>query len=140
MRDLLVARRERAAAAWALRDEVVLIGAGSMIPIPGGADATYPFLAHPEYLWLSGHEVVDAVLAFDPREGWTDFVPPVTQAERVWEGRTDAPGTPLHELGGWLAARRGRAVVTLGCPIPGLPGDAVRGAHLREQLLHARRP
>ncbi len=140
MKDLLVARRERAAAAWALRDEVVMIGAGSMISVPGGADQTYPFLAHAEYLWLAGHEVVDAVLAFDPREGWTDFVPPVTQAERVWEGRTEAPGTPLHELGGWLAARRGRPVVTLGAAIAGLQGDAVRAAQLREQLLHARRP
>ena len=136
----LVARRDRAAAAWALRDEVVLIGAGSMLPVPGGADQTYPFLAHPEYLWLAGHEVVDAVLAFDPRDGWTDFVPPVTQAERVWEGRLDAPGTPLHELGGWLASRRGRPVLTLGSPIPGLLGDGVRTAQLREQLLHARRP
>src|SRR6185503_450206 len=140
MTDLLVARRERAAAAWALRDEVVLIGAGSLIPVPGGADLTYPFMAHGEYLWLAGHEVVDAVMAFDPRDGWTDFVPPVTQAERVWEGRTEAPGTPLHELGGWLAARRGRPVVALGSPIAGLGGDAVRAAQLREQLLHARRP
>ena len=140
MTDLLVARRERAAAAWALRDEVVLIGAGSLIPVPGGADLTYPFMAHGEYLWLAGHEVVDAVMAFDPRDGWTDFVPPVTQAERVWEGRTEAPGTPLHELGGWLAARRGRPVVVLGSPIAGLGGDAVRAAQLREQLLHARRP
>jgi len=140
MTDLLVARRQRAAAAWALRDEVVLIGAGSLISVPGGADQTYPFMAHAEYLWLAGHEVVDAVLAFDPRDGWTDFVPPVTQAERVWEGRTEASGAPLHELGGWLAARRGRPVVTLGTSIPGLAGDAVRAAQLREQLMHARRP
>jgi Xaa-Pro aminopeptidase len=83
---------------------------------------------------------VDAVLAYDPRDGWTDFVPPVTQAERVWEGRVDSPGTPLHELSGWLAARRGRPVLALGAPIPGLAGDGVRAAHLREQLLHARRP
>ena len=55
MTDLLAARRERAAAAWALRVEVVLIGAGSMIPVPGGADLTYPFMAHGEYLWLAGH-------------------------------------------------------------------------------------
>jgi len=140
MNDPLPRRRERAAAAWALRDEVVLIGAGSPLPIPGGADQTYPFLAHPDYLWLAGHEIADAVLAFDPREGWTDFVPPVTQAERIWEGRTDAPGTPLPELAGWLAARRGRAVLALGSPIPGLAGDPLGSAVLREQLLHARRP
>ena len=140
MDDFLLKRRERAAAAWALRDEIVLIGSGPVISIPGGADQTYPYMAHGEYVWLAGHESPDCVLAFDPRAGWTDFVPPVTQAERVWEGRTDAPGTPLHELAGWLAARRGRAVMVLGCAIPGVSGDDVRAATLREQLLHARRP
>src|SRR5262252_7589308 len=140
LETLLKTRRERAAAAWALRDEVLLVGAGSAIGIPGGADQTFPFFAHAEYLWLAGHEVAGAVLAFDPRTGWTDFVPPVTQAERVWEGRQDTPGTPLPELAGWLAARRGRPVVCLGVPIAGLEGDAARAAVLREQLLHARRP
>src|SRR5262249_20069146 len=136
----LKARRDRAAAAWALRDEVVLVGAGSLIGVPGGADLTYPFMAHTEYVWLAGHEIADAVLAFDPRDGWTDFVPPVTQAERVWEGREDAPGTPLPELAGWLAARRGRPVIGLGGAPPGLAIDPVGAATLREQLLHARRP
>ena len=51
--DALVEKRqERAAAAWALRDEVVLVGAGSAIGVPGGADLTYPFMAHTEYVWL----------------------------------------------------------------------------------------
>src|SRR5262245_15841079 len=140
MESLLKVRRDRAAALWALRDEVVLVGAGSPIGVPGGADLTYPFMAHTEYVWLAGHEIPDAVLAFDPRAGWTDFVPPVTQAERVWEGRQDAPGTPLPELSGWLAARRGRPVVALGVPLAGLSGDGARAAELREQLLHARRP
>ncbi|HXS82181.1 MAG TPA: aminopeptidase P family protein [Methylomirabilota bacterium] len=140
LETLLEKRRERAASAWALRDEVLLVGAGSAIGVPGGADLTFPFMAHTEYVWLAGHEVAGAVLAFDPRSGWTDFVPPVTQAERVWEGRQDTPGTPLPELAGWLAARRGRPVVSLGVPIAGLEGDAARAATLREQLLHARRP
>jgi len=140
MDTLLEARRARAAAAWALRDEIVLVGAGAPVHIPGGADQTYPFMAHAEYVWLAGHEAPDSVLAFDPRDGWTDFVPPVTQAERVWEGRTDAPGTPLPELVGWLAARRGRPVVVLGCDVQGLSGDGARAAELRERLLHARRP
>ena len=138
--SLLESRRERTAAAWALRDELVLVGAGPVIPVPGGADQTYPFMAHAEYLWLAGHETADGVLAFDPRAGWTDFVPPVTQAERVWEGRADAPGTPLPELAGWLAARRGRPVIALGVPPVGISSDGVRAAELREQLMHARRP
>ncbi len=140
METLLQSRRDRAAAAWALRDEIVLIGSGPVIAVPGGADQTYPYLAHAEYFWLAGHESADAVLAFDPRAGWTDFVPPVTQAERVWEGRNEARGIPLPELAGWLAARRGRTVVNLGCTVPGLEGDGARAAALREQLMHARRP
>jgi Xaa-Pro aminopeptidase len=140
MDEFLLQRRQRAASAWALRDEIVLIGSGPLIHVPGGADQTYPYMAHGEYVWLAGHESPDSVLAFDPRQGWTDFVPPVTQAERVWEGRTEAGGTPVHELAGWLAARRGRPVVVLGCEVPGLTGDEVRAAALREQLLHARRP
>lgn len=141
MDDILLQRRERAAAAWALRDEIVLIGSGPVISVPGGADQTYPFMAHAEYFWLAGHETPDSVLVFDPRAGWTDFVPPVTQAERVWEGRSESRGTPLHELGGWLAARRGRTVCTLGCDVPGVRGaDTARSADLREKLLHARRP
>ena len=139
MIDILLQRRQRAAAAWALRDEIVLIGSGPVIHIPGGADQTYPYLAHSEYFWLAGHESPDSVLAFDPQLGWTDFVPSVTQAERVWEGRTQAAGTPATELAGWLAARRGRQVLMLGCGVPGLSGDEVRAGVLREQLLHARR-
>lgn len=140
MTDFLQSRRERAAAAWALRDEIVLVGSGPMLSIPGGADATYPYMAHAEYVWLAGHETPDSVLAFDPREGWVDFVPPVTQAERVWEGRNESRGTPLHELAGWLAARRGRPVAGLGSAIPGLTADPALSGALRERLLHARRP
>ena len=140
MENFLLQRRARAAAAWALRDELVLIGSGPVIFVPGGADQTYPYMAHAEYLWLAGHESPGSVLAFDPREGWTDFVPPVTQAERVWEGRSESRGTPVHELAGWLAARRGRPVVMLGCALPGIVADAVSAAELRDQLLHARRP
>jgi Xaa-Pro aminopeptidase len=136
----LDARRRRAAAAWDLKDEVVLVGAGEPVPIPGGADQVYPFLSHAEYFWLADRETAGGVLAFDPQDGWTDFVPPVTEAERVWEGRTDAPGAPIGELAGWLAARRGRAVVPLGTPLAGLAGDHARVAALREALTHARRP
>lgn len=140
MPDPIAVRRTRTAAAWALTDELVLIAAGEPIPVPGGADQTYPFLAHPEYLWLTGHAHVGAVLAFDPRDGWVDFVPPVTEAERVWEGHTERGGTPIGELPGWLAARRGRPIVVLGSGLAGVRGDALRAEALRSALLHARRP
>ena len=143
----LGARRARVAGAWGLKDEIVLVGAGRPIPIPGGADQTYPFLAHADYYYLTDREVVGGVVAFDPAEGWAEFVPPVTRAERVWEGRTDVPGRPIAELGAWLGARRGRAVVALGAAIPELAGAApkamageARTAEVAAALLHARRP
>src|SRR5438876_10684464 len=114
MIDHLARRRERVAAAWALTDEIVLVGAGEPIPVPGGADQTYPFISHSEYFWLADVECPGGVVAFDPSSGWVDFVPEVTEPERVWEGKRDASGTPLSELAGWLGARRGRERVMLG--------------------------
>lgn len=133
----LARRRERVAAAWGLTDEIALIGAGDPVPIPGGADQTYPFLAHAEYFYLAEHESPGSVLAFDPREGWIDFVPQTTLAERIWEGRGDAPGTPRESLPAWLEARRGRTLVKLGAHFA---SDDMRALQLRELLLHARRP
>ncbi len=140
MTRFLEARRARTAAAWALHEEIVLIAAGEPVGIPGGADQTYPFLAHAEYFWLTDHEAVGAVLAFDPKSGWTDFVPATTEDERVWEGRGDAPGTPSDQLAGWLDARTGRPVVRLGVAAPGSPVERARATELREGLMHARRP
>jgi len=139
MDSYLEQRRARVASAWALTDEVILIGAGEPVSIPGGADQTYPFLAHSEYVWIADREVAGAVTAYDPKEGWTDFVPVVTEDERVWEGREQTPGVPLSELPAWLAARRGRPVIHLGSPLPGAPGGA-RVEELRTAMLHARRP
>ena len=55
------------------------------------------------------------MLAFDPGDGWTDFVPEVTEHDRIWEGRAEneAGTVPLGDFAGWLAARRGRGVVFL---------------------------
>ncbi len=140
MQTDLARRRERVAAAWALTDDIVLIGSGEPTPIPGGADQTYPFSAHSEYFYLAEHEAPGAVLAFDPLEGWTDFVPETTVAERVWEGRADASGTPLSRLPVWIAARHGRRIVNLGSRLPAVTSDEARALQLRELLHHARRP
>lgn len=139
MANYLEQRRARLAAAWALSDEVVLIGAGEPVSIPGGADQTYPFLAHAEFVWIADRETAGAVTAYDPKEGWIDFVPVVTEAERVWEGREQAPGVPLSELPAWLAARRGRPVLNLGSPLPGAIVGA-REEELRTTMMHVRRP
>lgn len=139
----LAARRARVAAALPLTNEILLVGAGEPIPLPEGTDQTYPFRAHAEYFFLAGLECPRGVVAYDPRggpaEGWVSFVPEVTEAERVWEGRAQPPGTSLAALDTWLAARAGRPLVELGAPIPGLQSDAGRSAAIRPHFHHARR-
>ena len=140
MPSYLDSRRERIARAWDLTDGIVLVGAGHPVSIPGGQDQTYPFLSHSAYIYLADRECEGGVVAFDPKEGWTDFVPDVTEDERVWEGRTDVEGTPLSKLDGWLEARRGRPVAMLGAPVAGVTPDAELTADVRERLLQAQRP
>lgn len=115
-------RRRAVAERWDLSEAVVLVGAGERVPIPGRADRTYPFRAHSEYFYLTDRERPGGVLAFDPHDGWVDFVVPVTREERLWEGApSDAEvGVPVSGLGSWLAAREGRPVLCLGVPAPGV--------------------
>jgi Xaa-Pro aminopeptidase len=135
-------RRRRAAAdQWRLADEVVLIAAGDRIPVPGRGDRTYPYRAHSEYLYLTDRERPGGVLAFDPHEGWVDFVEPVTRDERLWEGAAaDEPeGVPVAELAAWLDQRRGRPVACLGAELPEVVSAAQLEADLRYGLNHVRR-
>jgi Xaa-Pro aminopeptidase len=134
-------RRRAAAERWQLEDQVVVIGAGDKIPVPGRADRTYPFRAHSEYLYLTDRERPRGVLAFDPHEGWVDFVVPVTRDERLWEGAAaDEPkGVPVAELRAWLEQRRGRPVACLGAPLSGVASAAQLEADLRHDLNHVRR-
>lgn len=132
-------RRRRAAQAFQLTDEIVVIAAGEPVGIPGGADQTYPFRPHTEYFWLADRVRPGCILAFDPREGWVDFVPEVTQAERVWEGGGESEGEPASTFPAWLEARRGRPLAVLGCPIPGVADDPQLRERLRGALLAARR-
>ena len=136
-------RRSALADAWNLADEVVLIGAGSRVSMPGRYDRTYPFRAHLEYLYLTDRQRPGGVLAFDPKEGWVDFVTPVTREERLWEGAAegDPSGTtPIDELTGWLSARNGRPVARLGAPFEQAPAnDDALGEQLRRGLNHVRR-
>jgi Xaa-Pro aminopeptidase len=132
----LARRRDAAAAEWGLNDQVVLVGAGDPIGIPGRGDPTYPFHAHSEYLYLTDRERPGGVLAFDPGEGWVDFVVPVTAQELLWSGlegsREGVPegARPLDELDAWVA---GRAVRRLGATDN--PDD-----ELRNELIRVRRP
>lgn len=138
--SLLDARRARVAAAWSLNpDEIVLIHAGGLIGRPGGQDQCFPFRVHPHFRWLTGVAERDAVLAFDPQEGWSEFYPALTPMDAVWEGRLPlGRGRALDALAGWLEARAGRPVRSLGagCDAP----DDARVAHLEQKTLEARRP
>lgn len=147
MIECLASRRARLASALPLGDAVLLVGSGQPVPLPEGTDQTYPFLAHAEYYYLTAQECPGGVVAFDPRDatdsatgGWVSFVPAVTEGERVWEGRTQAPGTLLAELGPWLQARRARPIVALGAPIEGIRSEPALNASIREHFRHARRP
>ena len=134
-------RRCAAVEAWSLRDGIVLVGAGTPIPMPGRADRTYPFRAHSEYLYLTDRERPGGVLAFDPLEGWVDFVAPVTRDERLWEGAPpgEPAGVPVEGLEAWLEARKGRPTACLGAPVNGIASDAALEASARAALNHLRR-
>jgi Xaa-Pro aminopeptidase len=133
-------RRRLAATAWNLSDELVLIGAGKPIGIPGGMDQCFPYKPHPEYRWLAERRREGGVLAYDPKEGWTLFEPPVTELELVWGGGPPATGKPIEELAGWIEARPGRKIAVLGCAIDGAAADPDFSSELRLALTHARRP
>ena len=138
-------RRARIAPQLGLTDEILLVGAGHQLSKPEISDAMLPFIAHQEYYYLTGlGDAMGAVVAYDPmagpRAGWVSFVPEVTEAERVWEGREQSPGEPLSKLAGWLAARKGRRVVMFGAPVAGVAFDETRTAEVRERYKHARRP
>jgi Xaa-Pro aminopeptidase len=139
----LPARRERLGAALAPSDALLLIGAGEPVPLPEGTDQTYPYRAHAEYVFAAGFECPGGVVAYDPREGaagWRSFVPPVTEAERVWCGARPREGEDLAGLSAWLAARHGRSIAVLGAPVPGVTADAAATEAARLACAEVRRP
>ena len=104
--DQLERRRRAAAEAWSLESgQAVVIGAGTPLPVPGRGDRTYPFYAHSEYLYLTDRERPGAVLAFDPADGWFDFVPHPTAEQLLWSG---APAAELGISAGDREPRRAR--------------------------------
>lgn len=128
-------RRARAAAAFGTTDDIILIGAGMPISIPGGADQTFHFQTHPEYFWLTGRHREGGVLAFDRSEGWTLFESALSESEQVWGGSEAPIGRAVTELEEWLKQRNGRSVKWLG-----VAKDAEADKDLRQAIMHARRP
>jgi Xaa-Pro aminopeptidase len=142
---VLARRRTLASSAWNLTDELVLIGAGEPIPVPGRYDRRYRFRAHSEYFYLTDRERPGGVLAFDPKAGWTEFVAPVTREELLWSGADDLQeGVPagtraVTELAAWLEERDGRRLGCLGAAITVASADAGFGEELRYLLTEVRR-
>ena len=138
-------RRATASEAWDLDHEIVLVGAGDRVAIPGRYDRTYPFRAHSEYLYLTDRERPNGVLAFDPSEGWTEFLSPVTREELLWEALDGVrEGVPegarsVLELEALLDARQGRRCGCLGAPIEGVECDPLLTQDLRDVLTALRR-
>ncbi len=140
MNGYLDDRRHRAVQALGLTDEILVVGAGEPIPIPGGADQCHPFATHPHYRWLTDSNRAGGVIVFDPESGWTHFVHPTTTDERIWEGGSDVPsGYPISELQTWLDVRKGRKVGMVGCLVPGVTADRDTTTHVELQLTYARR-
>jgi Xaa-Pro aminopeptidase len=140
--DAQLTRRRRALQdAWSREDELVLIGAGEPITVPGRGDITYPFRAHSEYYYMTDRNRPGGVLAFDPQEGWSDFVAPVTEGERLWSGVPveEHEGLPMPDLARWLTARATRPLVCLGVPVLSVQFDAERTAERRFELSQVRR-
>jgi Xaa-Pro aminopeptidase len=133
-------RRAAAAEAWDVGDAVVLISAGEEIPVPGRGDRTYPFRAHSEYFYLTDRERPGGVLAYDPGEGWLEFVKPVTAEELLWTGlegdREGVPeGTrPLDELEDWLRGRPERRLGATTEPDEALRNDLIRVRRTKDDV------
>jgi Xaa-Pro aminopeptidase len=82
------------------------------------------------------------VLAFDPGEGWLDFVTPITDEDRLWSG---APadvrqGLTTAALPDWLASRATRPTAWLGAAPPDARSSATLVENLRAGLDRVRRP
>jgi Xaa-Pro aminopeptidase len=138
-------RRAAAAAAWNLADEVVVIGAGDPIGMPGLHDRTYPFRPHSEYFYLTDRDRPGGVIAFDPHEGWAEFMEPVTAHELLWSGTDDLEAgvpdgvRPRSELAEWVDERSGRRIGRLGALVPEVSSDAELDEDLRYGLYQVRR-
>jgi hypothetical protein len=88
---------------------------------------------------LTGLAERDSVLAFDPSEGWVEFLSVPSPMDAVWEGRLPlGRGRDVKELDSWLAARSGRSVVRLGYGED--TPDGGRAKELEQRTLEARRP
>jgi Aminopeptidase P, N-terminal domain len=136
-------RRSAVAELWNLTDEIVLVGAGDPLHVPGRGDRTYPFHAHSEYFYLTDRSRPGGVLAFDPHDGWTQFVQPASEAELLWTSvgldESELSGLSVDGLDDWLAARADRTLAWLGSPVANRHGDEELARTCRAALNQVRR-
>jgi hypothetical protein len=61
-------RRARLARTLHLTDEILIVGAGNLLPKPELSEQMLPFIAHQEYYYLTGNAgAVGGIIAFDPQ-------------------------------------------------------------------------
>ncbi len=117
-------RREDVTRAWDLDRGIVLIAAGSPLPIDG-TDQFHDFHAHAEHYYLSGLSHPGGVLAFEPNGGWTMFAKQLDLEDQVWTNASETLEEQSRrsglsklrwrsDLAGWLEVRRGEPVALIG--------------------------
>lgn len=92
----------------------MLVCSGGLVPM-AGTDMAHRFSVHPDFAYLTGIGVADAVLAFDAGAGtWELFCARTSADDAVWCQPAPEHGRPLGEMADWLADRAGGARVLLG--------------------------
>ena len=111
--SFLEARRERALAEVG-RGVCFAVHSGGSVPAPGRLDQKLGWQVHPTFFWLTGEDVKDSVIVFDPAEGWIEFFREATALDYVWDGiRPVGRGRPMSEFAAWAA---GKTIVHTGAP------------------------
>lgn len=113
------ARQEKVSRTWSSmisNDDLVLIGAGSEVGVPGGLDQVFQFKAHPDYYWLTGHQRSGGVVCFSKQDGFVEFQRSLSLEEKLWEGgREEAPtGKALSELESYVSQFKSEKQIHLG--------------------------
>ena len=86
---LVSARRDRVTRRWELNDEIVLVRSGPVLPM-AGSDMEHSFHPHPDFAYLTGRGIPDAVLAFDAKQRhWELFGPRSSIDDQVWHQPAD---------------------------------------------------
>ena len=96
----------------------------------------HPFRAHSEYLYLTDRERPGGVLAFDPGEGWVEFVGRSPPRSSCGRGSRATARACRRVRGRWTSSRGGWAVGRCAGSAP--PTDA--DEELRNELIRVRRP